>query len=348
MDITGTHLTVAQFCEGLESGTIVINHEYQRQPGVWPAEARSFLIETILLGFPVPKLTLHLVTERSTRRTTSEIVDGQQRAMAVKDFANDGFRLSRNIAIEDARAQTYSALPPELQQRFLSYPLGIDQLVNVTSEDIREIFRRINSYEVPLNPEEQRHAKHQGPFKWFIYRLAKDYSNKMNEMGTFTERQLIRMADMKLLAEISHALIYGVSTTSKRSLDKLYDSRDVDFEEENVLEGLIRGALDFVEQLEELHGTDLMKHFSLYSLILAVIHAREGLNELRELGKGGTGLVDRTSAVTSLSKLLRALDDQEKPHPRYSRFCRAFEKGTNVGGQRLARAEFFLKAISRK
>ena len=43
-----THMTVAQFCEQLNSHSIVINREYQRQEGVWPAIAQSFLIETIL------------------------------------------------------------------------------------------------------------------------------------------------------------------------------------------------------------------------------------------------------------------------------------------------------------
>lgn len=348
MNITGTHLTVAQFCEGLENGTIEINRDYQRQPGVWPPEARSFLIETILLGFPVPKLALHLITDRATRRTKSEIVDGQQRATAILEFSRDEFKLSRNVEIDEARAQTYSSLPPELQQIFLSYQLGIDQLVDVSEEEIRELFRRINSYSVPLNPEEQRHAKHQGPFKWFIYRLAKDYAKQMKQMGTFNERQLIRMADMKLLAEITHAIIYGITTTSKRSLDKLYESRNVDFREEGDLEKSIREALDFVAQLEDLHGTDLMKHFSLYSLVLAVIHAQTDVATLRECGTGGVGLVGRASAVASLSELQRALDKEEVFPPRFDSFLRAFEKGTNVIDQRKARMEFFLEAVSRK
>lgn len=346
MEINPTHLTVAQFCEGLDDGTITINRKYQRQPGVWPAEAQSFLIETILLGFPMPKLAIHLATDRLTKRTTSEIVDGQQRATAINSFLKDEFRLSKNVEIDDARTENYSSLTPELQQRFLSYSIGIDQLVNLTDEDIREIFRRINSYEVPLNPEEQRHAKHQGPFKWFIYRTAKEYGDALKTMGTLSERQLIRMADMKLLAEISHALINGISTTSKLSLNKLYKSRDVEFEEESEFSERLGEALDFIIELSEIHDTELTKHFSIYSLTLAIIHAKHNLPELQEVGEGGRGLADRGHVVRALSFLARSLDADDGTDDGMDGFRRAFEKGTNVKDQRVARAEFFLDAVS--
>jgi hypothetical protein len=345
MEITGSHLTVAQLVAGLEDGSIEINRNYQRQAGVWPAEAQSFLIETILLGYPVPKLTFHVITDRLTRRTKSEIVDGQQRATAIRSFLDDEFSLSRNVEIEEARRQTYSSLPSGLQQRLLSYSLGIDQLVDVAEEQIREIFRRINSYEVPLNPEEQRHAKHQGPFKWFIYRIAKEYGDQLKEMGTFTERQLIRMADMKLLAEICHALLNGITTTDKRALDKLYDSRNADFDEEQRFGEWLRLGFDLVGSLPEVHGTILMRQFSVYSLLLAIIHAKHDVPSLRPIGPGGRGLAQRAEIVQALSRQLEALENEDEAVG-YERLRRAFEKGTNVATERVARAQFFLDAVS--
>ena len=46
-------------------------------------------------------------------------------------------------------------------------------MVGATPDQIRETFRRINSYTVPLNPEEHRHAVFQGDFKWFMHDLTK-------------------------------------------------------------------------------------------------------------------------------------------------------------------------------
>ena len=59
----------------------------------------------------------------------------------------------------------------------------------------------MNSYTVPLNPEEHRHASYQGRFKWFANRLGKRYNGVFREIGLFSEKQLLRMADTKLLAE---------------------------------------------------------------------------------------------------------------------------------------------------
>ena len=70
------------------------------------------------------------------------------------------------------------------------------------ASQIREVFRRINSYTIPLNAEEQRHAKFQGIFKWFLHRLALGLDYVWEMCGVFSEKQLVRMADNKLFAEI--------------------------------------------------------------------------------------------------------------------------------------------------
>ncbi len=342
---TETHMTVAQFCEGLADGTILINRKYQREEGVWPAIAQSFLIETILLGMPVPKLTLHVTTDRDTRRTVSEIVDGQQRATAIHGFINDEFSLGEKLDLVEACGHTYSSLPGDLKDVFLAYRLGFDQLVNVDPETIREMFRRINSYEVPLNPEEQRHARHQGKFKWFIHPLAKEYNERLKDIGTFTGQHLVRMQDMKLLAEICHALVNGISTTNKNSVAKLYGDKDKDFPEERDFDAWLRHSFDYVLALRELHGTRLMAAFSLYSLVLAIIHAEHDVPSLRSIGDGGHGLVERGLVVTRLSDLIRTLEaDESAAEP--GALYKAFEKGTNVKARRETRAQHFLAAVS--
>src|ERR1035438_1261550 len=107
MQVTASNFTVAEYCEQMRGGGIVVNHDYQRSDKVWPPAARSYLIETILLGYPMPKLALHQTTDLKTRRTKKEIVDGQQRSQAIFDFFEDKLRLSGNT--EFAR-RTYSQL----------------------------------------------------------------------------------------------------------------------------------------------------------------------------------------------------------------------------------------------
>src|SRR6202030_3121141 len=125
-------------------------------------------------GYPIPKFYLYQVTDLRTRQTVKEIVDGQQRSMAIRDYFAGVFRLSQVIELEDARGKTYDELGEQLQGQFLGYGLAYDLLVGATSTEVRETFRRMNLFTVPLNPEEQRHAVYQGKFKWFVHRVARE------------------------------------------------------------------------------------------------------------------------------------------------------------------------------
>ncbi|MGH2939401.1 MAG: DUF262 domain-containing protein [Solirubrobacterales bacterium] len=274
MEIVPNSDTVANFCADLGNNIVRVDFRYQRSEKVWPKAAQSFLIESILLGYPVPKLYLHQKTDRVSRSTIHFIVDGQQRTVAINSFFNDELRLTRKLELPEAAGRTYSELPEELQDRFLSYPLGLDLFVNASEEQVREIFRRINSYEVPLNAEEQRHARWQGDFKWYIYRLSKHLDKYFDAFGTFSDSQLVRMQDMKLLAEISHAMLKGITTTSKTDLDRLYRDNDEGFPGEAGLRRKIEEAVEFVDTLPGIHGSGLMKAYSMYSLILAIAHAK--------------------------------------------------------------------------
>jgi len=56
MQVTNTGFTIAEYCDQMKAGSIVVNRDYQRTDTVWPPAARSYLIETILLGYPIPKI----------------------------------------------------------------------------------------------------------------------------------------------------------------------------------------------------------------------------------------------------------------------------------------------------
>jgi hypothetical protein len=93
LDVTGTPFTIADYCAAMKRNAIKVNHDYQRTPSVWPPAAKSFLIETILLGYPMPKLSLYQRTDVKSRQTIKEIVDGQQRSVTILEFYEDKLRI---------------------------------------------------------------------------------------------------------------------------------------------------------------------------------------------------------------------------------------------------------------
>ena len=110
MMISLSQFTVPDLCNGIDRGEITVNRDYQRSPRVWPKAARSFLIETILLGYPIPKLSMSQVVDLRTRTARKEIVDGQQRTRAICDYFQNRYRLSRNAVPDEAAGKQFDEL----------------------------------------------------------------------------------------------------------------------------------------------------------------------------------------------------------------------------------------------
>lgn len=351
MNISHPEITVADYVAMFDRKEVRVNRDYQRSDQVWPRAAQSFLIETILTDFPVPKLFLHQKTDLRTRRTNKDIVDGQQRTRAIVDYFNDGYRLSSNVALDGAAGRLFSQLPEELQAKFADYSLQFDLFLGATDEEVREVFRRMNSFTVPLNPEEQRHADYQGVFKWFMWSLSTDYGEAFRAAGTFGQKALVRMQDQKLLTEVCAAYFSGIATTNKATLNAVY--RDHDKEEQfptdvrSDVDRRIRAALDQMFAWEDIYATPLVRPHHVYSLLLAVMHLQEPL-AMVSVGPGhdAAECADDATVLVNLTRLAEVLElDEETLAGDLKPFFRASATRTNVRSQRQARFEWYYRAL---
>lgn len=343
-----TTLTVAQYCQHLTHREYLIDRTYQRTNRVWTRPAKSALIETILLDYPIPKLALHQVTDVKQRKTVHYIVDGQQRTNAILDYYNDAFSLSRTVKVDGARGKRFSQLDEELQSQFLNYMVHFDLFVGIPEDQIRQVFRRINSFTVPLNDEEQRHAEFQGEFKWFIASESQDYTQVLIDSGVLTERAVARMAEAKLFSEVCHAWTHGIQTTSKRQLDNLYREFDFEFPHEDTYSSRFARFFDWFRESDYLWKTPICKPFAFYTLLLAYTHVFEGIEALQPIfhvrnpGRFGD------SAEVLLTKLADIMDLPATPEdPVEAAFWRACDSQTNVKTTREIRFRTFAASLER-
>jgi uncharacterized protein DUF262 len=345
MKVYSTPMTVADYCLAMSRSEIIVNRNYQRSDQVWPSAAKSYLIETMLLGYPVPKLYLYQVLDLKSRKTYKEIVDGQQRSVTIFQFYNDELRLDNTLETDEIDGKIYSELEPQFKTAFLEYSLAIDTFVSATQREVVDSFRRMNSYTIPLNPEEQRHAVYQGPFKWFVANLAKRQETVFLNIGLFSQKQLVRMADTKLLTEICDALMNGIRTTNKGILDNLYRSGNDKFIEQSNFDLWITEAVDTIRRWVGIHNTNLMKPYIIYSLILAAIHAVRVVPKLQpSYPRSGSTRIDMASAEVNLTALSAALDYDETPQE-FAEFVNACSAKTNVKEQREIRFRWLCRAL---
>ena len=91
--------SVRDFEEWDERNELVLAPKFQRRE-VWSAKARSYLIDTIIRGKPIPKLYMRQNVAPSTRRTTREIVDGAEQQSASRSL--EGFHDRLQMGTERA------------------------------------------------------------------------------------------------------------------------------------------------------------------------------------------------------------------------------------------------------
>ena len=342
MRVTPAHFTVAEYCQQMKDSTIIVNHEYQRSEKVWPPAARSYLIETILLGFPVPKLALYQTTDLKTKRTTKEVVDGQQRSQTVYDFLQNRLRISGSSKFA---GKTFSQLEEDEQQQFVDYALTVDLFVSATPDEIRQVFRRMNSYTVPLNSQEKRHATHQGEFKWFIVSIVEAYAESLKKIGVFGERQLSRMSDAALFSDIAFTLAQGISHASDVKLDKFYEDNDKAFPAEADMRQRIISAMNLILEWSDLHKSALMKSYNFFTLTLAISHALSPIESLDKVyPRIGPLTIDSQYALPNLTALAYAVEEPNS-NPEFAPFVEACSKATTRLEPRKTRFKWLSRAL---
>ncbi len=350
MNITRNLFTISDLCNWMDEKSLIINRDYQRSKGLWPLNARSYFIDTILSGFPFPKILIRQTINLKTRKSIREIIDGQQRLMAISDFIHDKLTLTK--VSEKYTEQKFSNLDDDTQKKFLSYEISVDTIIGIaTDEEVFEVFRRLNSYTVPLNEPEKRHATYQGEFKWFIVELAKSYSHLFESSNILSVRKISRMEDADLLAELCLIIDSSIESKSSIKINALYKKYDACFEKKAEYEIKMTQTMDFIKvNLNRVCEEKVLKKYSFYSLFGALFFNKWGINGYSNrngLSPIGAFCQDENKAIQNILILFNAVDQGDETD-RYGTFVKANKKATNNVGNRLIRLEWLIKALQDK
>mgnify|MGYP000063675405 FL=1 len=266
---------ISDLYNGMKSGDIIINKEYQRSPGLWPNNSRSYFIDTILNEYPFPKIVLWQKIDIYSQKTTSEIIDGQQRLTTIRDYINNKFKLS--YVSKKYSNKFFDDLDDKTKEMLLTYEVSLDIITSGSNEEILEIFKRINSYTLPLNNQEQRFATYQGEFKWFINELTERITPFLSKTKVLGDRDISRMLDDDLLTECWKQYLKGIVVRSTKKLDLLYKENDIFFPEKDILFQIIMGTFDFLkDNFYNIFEYYYVKPYNFYSLMGALIYNKYG------------------------------------------------------------------------
>lgn len=337
--------SIAEIVDWFRKKVLVVNSDYQRGARLWPPAARSYFIDTILKDFPFPKVYFHEKVEKQTKTPRREIVDGQQRIGTIVDFVDNKFVLGKNA--REFQGLRFSQLSEDQQDSFYSYTVVVDVIRNADRSEILQMFRRMNAYTLPLNAPEKRHSEFFGEFKDWVNTVLDEFGSILVDWCILTSRQIVRMADAELIADVALALEEGIVSTSPTKLLALYRKYDEDFPTRADWNEQIAGALNCVlSDLSSLQDTYMTKPHVFHSLICGLIHNRYGLpraEEVTGLEPIGAYFTDRDNALISLKRLAAA--HEEKDTTEFADYVRAASEGGNRAAQRGTRIKWICQAL---
>jgi len=342
--------SISDFLEWHRNGLLELDPQFQRR-AVWSEKAKSYLVDTIVRGKPIPKIFISQRLEGA--RNVRVVVDGQQRLRAIIGFVNEDFTISRAHNPELA-GTPFSELPQDVRDDFYQYALGVDVLFNMTYEDTLDVFTRINSYTVTLNRQERLNAKYLGYFKQAAFHLGHQYATYYVDGGIMTRARVGRMAEAELASDLLMALLGGIQTN--KSIEQYYKQ----YEDEDKA-GEVPAATDRFRQVmtyvssiyptEEIQQTNWSRIHLFYTLFTSIAHLQFGLASLdpslckpfaqQQIGKIRVRL-DEISAT--YDDVAANMEDDTKPAD-YKRFITWSRRGTTDTATRVNRAHFVCEKL---
>ncbi|MDO6428626.1 DUF262 domain-containing protein [Thalassotalea sp. 1_MG-2023] len=212
---------VSLIYDRLSFGEIELQPDFQRKDRVWPRLRKSKLIESILMGLPLP---VFYFAEKPNGDWI--IVDGLQRITTIYDYMRGEFPLEDLDVLGEFNGKMFSELERTEQRKIREYPLTAHLIDMASDKDniIVELFHRINTYGVKLSDQEIRSALNQGTSVKFLRFLA---ASSIFKTATHGKVKPDRQKDMELCLSAISFMLQGYKNFNNQYSSFLSGSMDL-------------------------------------------------------------------------------------------------------------------------
>lgn len=345
-NVQKTTYRIVDFLEWQRNGTLDLRPDYQRR-AVWPKDAKSRLIDSIIRGFPLPLIFIQSALDIETSRPVRRVIDGQQRLRTIlayvapdslPDFSDDDDFILLPRHHETFGSTRFPDLPDSTRAKVLETSLSVNVLPAATSPAmVLEMFRRLNSTGLKLKAQEIRNAKWFGEFKDLSYELAYEQTERWAAWGVFSSQQLLQMREVEFTSDVLGIPLRGVQAGSAAQIESLYKKYDKELEARGTVSSAFRAASDAVDGAlgSGTPSRDLRKFRTapwLYALFALAIGVNEKGDYLPESAWSGNRLL---RALQRADGLLRSPDPSIDEN-----LDKALRGATSDRNSRLARIRF--------
>lgn len=295
IDVITRTLTVDFLLSRIRTQRIDLQPDFQRRAGPWTNEAKSRLIESLLLRIPLPTLYAAELEDESWA-----IVDGIQRLTTITEFVEptvidaQPLRLTGLEYLGEYEGMLFSDLPGRLQTRLREAELVVHLIRRGTPEAVMfNIFARINTGGLPRSAQELRHALIPGQARKYLKEWAESPAF-LDATGRSTRSD--RMVDREMVLRF---------VAFRLTKPEDYASRDFN--------GFLRGAMRALNQLPSAEVDRLERDFT-----IAMVTARDifGIHAFRKRNPDGGGVKFPVNKALfeAVSVNLAALSQQQRQY----------------------------------
>lgn len=281
----------------LENDEINLSPDIQRATDVWDSKEKSRLIESILLGLPLPSFYFNEDEGGNTR----SVIDGVQRLCAIRDFVlgkeENGQRTYLKLEglqfLKQYEGLTFADLTRPDVRRIHSMKITTNTLGYETPSEVKLIiFQRVNSAGIPLTQQEMRHAINQG--------VPADFIRELSENSSF-----LRATANKI--------------NTKRMLDRDFINRYIAFycafdDYDGNLDNFLNEQMKAIKLYSEEKKKEIVKTFE---KAMDTCYAIFGEKAFRKINKNGDYSKISKSLFDSLGVCIAWLSDEERSELEY-------------------------------
>lgn len=251
--------TVETIYSQISLENIDLNPKFQRR-NAWTDEKRSKLIESIIMGYPVPEIVL---AENPEKKRSFIVIDGKQRLLTLAGFINnqkysywDKDKLSSLAVYKKLNGISYDKLDDDTKREFDNASLRCTVITGFSDiQVLYDIFYRLNSGSVSLSTQELRQSLIRGEFADYLLDITNSLQPIHKVMNLDGPDK--RLRDIETLLRVFSLWLYPneYKGNLKKFLDDKMNTINTNWNEmEITIKQLYRKINSTIELLKEIFG----------------------------------------------------------------------------------------------
>ncbi len=318
---------VSELYKRIKEGSLILQPDFQRK-FVWNTSHKEAFIETVLSGLPFPEIyTAQSGVDITKIETQEVIVDGQQRLSTIVQYLDE----DKDSKIFGKKVRKFKDLSLDEQKDFLNYNVVVRDLGDISSDTIREIFKRINQTKFSLEQIEIQNAVYDGEF----ITTAKEILQKVDveHIPIFSDSEMSRMSDLHFILLTMATLETGGYFSRDTEIEKSIANFNDSYPNKDEIKERILNILNGIKNLELDPDSIWYRKSNFFTLVVEL--SRTGTIDFKVI----------KAKLVELEKNVLANKYTPRDKNEFASYYAYMYSGTNSRQARVVRAEIFIKNV---